>query len=44
MPGGGVADPLELARRQANNLLQTHQPLPLDEHQQIELTRILEVA
>jgi trimethylamine--corrinoid protein Co-methyltransferase len=41
---GGVGDPLELARQQAMRILETHQPLPLEECQQAELKRILETA
>ncbi len=41
---GGYRDPLETAREKTEWILKNHHPEPLSEHQQAELTRILQVA
>lgn len=41
---GRVPDPIELARREAAHILETHFPQPLEVHQQVELKRIVESA
>jgi trimethylamine--corrinoid protein Co-methyltransferase len=43
-PGGGVRDPIDVAREKTAKILKDHRPVPLDEAQQTELTRILEAA
>ncbi|MGD8968132.1 MAG: hypothetical protein PVI07_11550, partial [Anaerolineae bacterium] len=43
-PGGGVRDPIDVAREKTAKILKEHRPVPLDEAQQTELTRILEAA
>ncbi len=42
--GGGYRDPLEVAREKVDWILANHQPQPLEEAQQAELTRILKAA
>jgi len=41
---GGYRDPIEVAREKTDWILKNHHPEPLSEHQQTELTRILEAA
>ena len=41
---GGYRDPLEMAREKTEWILKNHHPEPLSEHQQAELTRILQVS
>jgi trimethylamine--corrinoid protein Co-methyltransferase len=41
---GGYRDPLEVAREKTDWILENHHPEPLSEHQQTELTRILDAA
>jgi trimethylamine--corrinoid protein Co-methyltransferase len=43
-PGGGVRGPIDVAREKTAKILKEHRPVPLDEAQQTELTRILEAA
>ncbi len=43
-PGGGIRDPLEVAREKVEWLLANHHPEPLEEAQKKELTRILNAA
>lgn len=43
-PDGGSRDPLEVAREQAERILKSHHPQPLEESQQRELRRILASA
>jgi trimethylamine--corrinoid protein Co-methyltransferase len=42
--GGSYRDAIEVAREKTNWILENHQPEPLSEYQQSELTRIVEVA
>jgi trimethylamine--corrinoid protein Co-methyltransferase len=41
---GGYRDPVEVAREKTDWILENHHPEPLDEAQQVELTRILQAA
>jgi trimethylamine--corrinoid protein Co-methyltransferase len=41
---GGYRDPIEVARKRVDWILENHHPKPLDEATQAELTRILQVA
>jgi hypothetical protein len=45
-PGGTerYRDPIEVAREKTDWILENHHPEPLEEAQQAELTRILQVA
>jgi trimethylamine--corrinoid protein Co-methyltransferase len=43
-PGGGVQDPLEMAREKTDWILENHHPAPLAESQEEELARILDAA
>jgi trimethylamine--corrinoid protein Co-methyltransferase len=43
-PEGGFRDPVEVAREKTDWILENHHPQPLEEHQQRELTRILDAA
>ena len=43
-PGGGFRDPQEVAREKIDWILANHHPMPLDEVQKAELTRILAAA
>jgi trimethylamine--corrinoid protein Co-methyltransferase len=43
-PEGSVRDPIEVAREKTARILKDHRPVPLDEAQHAELTRILEAA
>jgi trimethylamine--corrinoid protein Co-methyltransferase len=43
-PDGGYRDPIEVAREKTDWILENHHPEPLDEAQQAELKRILQVA
>ncbi|NIO71286.1 MAG: hypothetical protein GTN71_20195 [Anaerolineae bacterium] len=42
--GGGYRDPIEVAQEKTAWILENHHPEPLEEAQQAELTRILQVA
>lgn len=42
--GGSYRDPIEVAREKTDWILENHHPEPLIEHQQTELSRILEAA
>ena len=42
--GGGYRDPIEVAQEKVAWILENHHPEPLEEAQQAELTRILQVA
>jgi trimethylamine--corrinoid protein Co-methyltransferase len=42
--GGGYRDPVQVAREKTDWILENHHPQPLDEAQQVELTRILQAA
>jgi trimethylamine--corrinoid protein Co-methyltransferase len=42
--GGGVRDPIEVAREKTEQILAHHHPAPLDEAQRTELARILQAA
>jgi trimethylamine--corrinoid protein Co-methyltransferase len=43
-PDGGYRDPVKVAREKIAQILATHQPAPLEDVQQAELTRILQTA
>jgi len=43
-PGGTYRDPFEVAREKTDWILKNHHPEPLSEHQQNELSRIIESA
>jgi trimethylamine--corrinoid protein Co-methyltransferase len=43
-PNGGYLDPLEVARKKAEWILENHHPQPLEEIQQLELAQILSTA
>ena len=43
-PGGTYRDPFEVAREKTDWILKNHHPEPLSEHQQTELSRIIESA
>jgi trimethylamine---corrinoid protein Co-methyltransferase len=43
-PGGGLRDPVEMAREKVNHILETHHPEPLPAVQQKEIARILAAA
>jgi trimethylamine--corrinoid protein Co-methyltransferase len=42
--GGGYRDPIEVARKKVDWVLENHRPEPLEEAQQAELNRILQAA
>ena len=43
-PGGGIRDPLEVAREKVERILANHHPQPLEAAQKIELSKILDAA
>jgi trimethylamine--corrinoid protein Co-methyltransferase len=43
-PGGGYQDPIELARKKVDMILEGHHPAPLEMAQQQELQRVLQAA
>ncbi len=43
-PGGGIRDPIQVAREKADWILENHHPQPLEEEQTAELARILAAA